>query len=301
MKQILNLSRSRPGGLLITAGQNVLNVVLRARPYASGRIINEEHNRFNILRNYIISFRRNVMKKLILPLLLLLAISMLVAVESDPSAVVGYFKVTAPATGESFVSIPFHIETGMPSETFGNQFTAGDAVLDPYSGLSSDYYGPGLDEGWYPDDAGFVAPGHFYYTQNNSGTDTDYYLLGTVNPAGFTLDMLGQNLGGWTPFALNDAAPIFVETLGFPTLIYDEINGFADQIVDITSGISADYYGPVDGWYASDGQPFNIMPTHCYLFQSWTGTGFSWTYTPPAPPARNGFNSLNTKSTRSSK
>lgn len=240
------------------------------------------------------------MKKFILPLLLILFVSTLVAAQSEASDVVGYFKVNAPADAWSQVSIPFHIETGMPSEIFGNQFNAGDYVYDPYANTSSDYYGPGLDEGWYPDDAGFVAPGHFYYVKIDAANPgVDYYVLGTVNPSGFTLDMLGQDIGGWTPFALNEAVPVFVGDLGIQTLIADDVLGLYDQIYDINTNISAQYYGPVDGWYASNDEPFYIQPTHCYYFQSWTDSGFSWTYVPVT--SRQASNQLNINPTRRTK
>jgi hypothetical protein len=67
---------------------------------------------------------RNVMKKLILPLLLLVAFGMLAAVESAPSAVVGYVKYQC-YTGYSYVAIPMGsgglaeqlVENNMPNIT----------------------------------------------------------------------------------------------------------------------------------------------------------------------------------------
>lgn len=46
------------------------------------------------------------MKKFILPLLFLLAVGMLVAVESDPSAVVGYVKYPCVAGGNTLIALP---------------------------------------------------------------------------------------------------------------------------------------------------------------------------------------------------
>ena len=55
------------------------------------------------------------MKKLILPLLLLLTISILAAVESDPSAVVGYVKYDLVA-GNNLVALPMECEWDWASE-----------------------------------------------------------------------------------------------------------------------------------------------------------------------------------------
>lgn len=60
------------------------------------------------------------MKKLILPLLLLVAFGMLTAVESDPSAVVGYVKyVTTP--GSDYIALPMSMTWAMAGD-FGNSF-----------------------------------------------------------------------------------------------------------------------------------------------------------------------------------
>jgi len=59
----------------------------------------------------VISFSwRNVMKKLVLPLLLLVAFGMLAAVESDPSNVVGYVKYPS-YTGLNLVGYPMGTDT----------------------------------------------------------------------------------------------------------------------------------------------------------------------------------------------
>lgn len=63
------------------------------------------------------------MKRLILPLLLLLAIGMLAAVESDPSAVVGYVKYDTSA-GTNFLALPMEF-TWTTTIQFGQSFPAG--------------------------------------------------------------------------------------------------------------------------------------------------------------------------------
>lgn len=61
------------------------------------------------------------MKKVILPLLLILAFSFLVAVESDPSAVVGYVRYDLVA-GNNMVALPMECPWNMASE-LGNTFS----------------------------------------------------------------------------------------------------------------------------------------------------------------------------------
>jgi len=60
------------------------------------------------------------MKKLILPLLLILAIGMLTAVESDPSEVVGYVKYDC-VVGDNLVAMPL-VQPYTTTAEFGDQF-----------------------------------------------------------------------------------------------------------------------------------------------------------------------------------
>lgn len=63
------------------------------------------------------------MKKLILPLLLLVAFGMLAAVESDPSAVVGYVKYNT-TTGSNVIALPMTMTWTMAGQ-LGDSFGAG--------------------------------------------------------------------------------------------------------------------------------------------------------------------------------
>ncbi len=63
------------------------------------------------------------MKKLILPLLLLVAFGMLAAVESDPSNIVGYVKYTT-STGKNAVALPMSASyIGSGAKAFGMSFS----------------------------------------------------------------------------------------------------------------------------------------------------------------------------------
>lgn len=64
------------------------------------------------------------MKKFILPLLLLLAIGMLAAVESDPSAVVGYVKYQC-LSGDNVIAVPMQSDYQFASE-LGDAIGAGN-------------------------------------------------------------------------------------------------------------------------------------------------------------------------------
>ncbi len=68
------------------------------------------------------------MKKILLPLLLILAVGMLAAVESEPSEIVGYFKINIPVGVWTPVSIPFQIIDG----TVLNIFEI-NGIIEPHS------------------------------------------------------------------------------------------------------------------------------------------------------------------------
>lgn len=234
------------------------------------------------------------MKKYLLLALMILSLGLLMSVESAPSETVGYFKIgTLLADGSVIpitpgrwtpVSLPFGVTAASPNAIFGNQFGFLDNMSDPYNGNGADCYAP---DGWFcsQDDSLMMLPGHFYwvYRSADATEDFNFYLMGTVDPQPFTLDMRGQNGGGWTAFALNEAKPVSVYNLGISTLIADNEFGLYDQIVDVTDGSNATYYGPVDGWYSDLGvNDYFIQPTHGYYFYSNNPTAFSWTYTPGA-------------------
>jgi hypothetical protein len=223
------------------------------------------------------------MKKFILPLLLLLAIGMLAAVESDPSAVVGYFKVSVPQDSWVSVSYPFEIVSGTPTAIFGDNwdstvdYEVTDMLFDPYSLTTANYYN---GFGWDPNEDTYVQAGHWYWiNRTQPQANTDVYLVGKVNPQPISLTMNGQGLGGWTPFAINDAAPISPELLGFVQTEPDWDNGIYDNIFCVTDNRMADYWGPEYGnWVAADGLPFLIEPTKTYLYYSNQASNWTWEY-----------------------
>jgi len=92
------------------------------------------------------------MKKFILPLLLLLAVGMLVAVESAPSAVVGYVKYSCVPGGNTMIALPLEAgfttagEVGvavgggcdqvsifLPNQTWQTTFNIGDGFEEDFA------------------------------------------------------------------------------------------------------------------------------------------------------------------------
>jgi len=92
------------------------------------------------------------MKKFILPLLLLLAVGMLVAVESAPSAVVGYVKYPCVAGGNTVIALPMEsgfttagevgvavgggcdqVSMYLPNQTWQTTFDIGDGFEEDFA------------------------------------------------------------------------------------------------------------------------------------------------------------------------
>ena len=91
------------------------------------------------------------MKKVILPLLLILAVGILAAVESAPSAVVGYVKYDCPI-GNSLIAMPL-VQTYTTTTEFGAQFGEDVNTINIYNPTIQDWeasvnYGGGF---WDPE------------------------------------------------------------------------------------------------------------------------------------------------------
>ena len=208
------------------------------------------------------------MKKLILPLLLLVAFGMLVAVESDPSEVVGYFKKTIGEGVYQAIALPFDYSDLSVGAVLGDQFAEGDEALDINSGFGTTYY---AGFGW-DGDLTTMAYGAGYYVHRLTGNAlTSYYLLGTVDPNAFSVTIYGN--GAYTAFGLNEAAPVALSDDLFGT---NETDG--DGVLEIDSGLGAVYYAGY-GW---DGDLITtgISPTFAYYYNCIGASNFTWNYTP---------------------
>jgi hypothetical protein len=208
------------------------------------------------------------MKKLILPLLLLVAIGMLAAVESDPSAVVGYFKKTIGDGVYQAIALPFDYPDLSVGAVLGDQFAEGDEATDINSGFGTTYYS---GFGW-DGDLTTLAYGAGYYIHRATGNGVaNYYLLGTVDPNAFTVTIYGN--GAYTAFGLDEAAPVALTDALFGT---NETEG--DGITEIDTGLGATYYAGY-GW-DGDLVATGIAPTFAYYYNCVGASNFVWTYTP---------------------
>jgi len=221
------------------------------------------------------------MKKLILPLLLLLGISMLLAVESAPSDVVGYFKKNIGDGAFQAIALPFAYTDLSVGAVMGDQFGENDAVQDINTGSSTNYFS---GFGWFGG-LEFMQYGAGYFVNRASGNlATDYYLLGKVDPQALTVTIAGT--GAYTGFGLNEAAPVTLTDALFGT---NETDG--DNIQEIDTGASTAYFDGF-GWF---GGLESFAPTYAYFYSTAaTAPGFTWNYTPtrgsivqPMLPSRN--------------
>ncbi len=230
------------------------------------------------------------MKKLILPLLLLVAFGMLAAVESDPSDVVGYFKKVVADGGVQGIALPFdYPDLGINAVMTGTTYLDNDAMYNMNTGFSAQYYG---GFGWDGDLA--VDPlqyGQGYFVARYPGNgELTYYLLGKVDPNPHTMAILGT--GQVTGWGLNEATPIALSDALFGA---DETGD--DAIYEVDSGLSATYYDGF-GWDGDIVAGANIQPTFAYYYVTApTAPGFTWTYTPapPTPAPRNTTSNRNSK------
>jgi len=209
------------------------------------------------------------MKKIILPLLLILTVGMLAAVESEPSEIVGYFKKTVNEGSFQSLSLPFAYSSLNVNNVIGDQFNEGDVLLDINSGITTTYYeGFGWD-GELTD----LSYGNAYYVNRviPNGQKT-YYILGKVDPQGFTKTIYGNN--SFTAFGLNEATPILIIADNSP---FGTLPSNGDVILEIDTGLTTTYYEGY-GW---DGELQVITPSNGYYYNSTPGSAnFSWTYSP---------------------
>lgn len=196
-----------------------------------------------------------------------MSIVVLLAVESDPSATVGYFKKTVASNSWVPFSLPFGYSDLSILTVIGDQsFADGDQIADIELGTSTTYY-DGF--GWFGD-LEYLSYGRAYWiTRAMTNPQMDVFVLGTVDPHAVTVTVVGN---AWTPFGLNEARSIAI--LDLP--ITGAVDG--DQIADIELGTSTTYYDGF-GWF---GDLEYLEPIHAYWYVTLNPTGFSWTYTPGA-------------------
>ncbi|OQB07454.1 MAG: hypothetical protein BWY18_00388 [Candidatus Cloacimonetes bacterium ADurb.Bin211] len=215
------------------------------------------------------------MKKILLPLLLILAVGMLAAVESEPSEVVGYFKKTINAGSIQTFTLPFAYNSFSVNDIIGDQFAEDDFIMDINLGISTTYYS---GYGWFGDLTDLEYGNAYYANRAISNGQNTYFLLGKVDPQPFTKTIMGN--GSCTAFGLNEARPINIIGAESPFGILPSEDDF---VVEIDTGASTTYYEGY-GWF---GDLEVITPTYGYYYKSAIGSNsFVWTYT----PSRSSFN-----------
>lgn len=220
------------------------------------------------------------MKRYLFLILLTMSIAVLLSVESDPSATVGYFKNTL-APGDWF---PFGLPFGYPDlsvdAVMGLNYPDGTTLQDFVTGEEAIFYNqPGVYVGW-DGIYGGMTYGSSYWLNNASGDALDFFILGKVDPSTQVIHVSGMDEFQWSPFTMNEARPVAVSLLNI-TGAYD-----GDSIQDLVTGEETIYYdmpGIFVGWDTSTME--YLMPTHVFWYYSNNPDSFDWTYV-PAPPAR---------------
>ncbi|HQO67160.1 MAG TPA: hypothetical protein PLU06_00005 [Candidatus Syntrophosphaera sp.] len=199
------------------------------------RLAGQLHRPENQIEFTIISFSwRNVMKKLILPLLLLVAFGMLAAVESDPSNIVGYVKYPCAAGVNSTIALPME-----------EAYTLASEIGDAYAATSIGYWSPAdgtwmmIDQnpwgGWADDFA--VANGDPLIMYVDAAVD--FYSIGDLPAVLPDYDLVG---------GVNNTImmPLNKSDLNLASLAGDDI-----------VATSIGYWSPVDGtWMMVDQNPW---------------------------------------------
>jgi hypothetical protein len=226
------------------------------------------------------------MKKLILPLLLLVAIGMLAAVQSDPSDVVGYFKRPLYQDGWDAFALPFGYDSYEINAILGSQFGVDDFIGD-ISGSDvwfciADYDGMG-NTGWVGTSLDLLPGKGYWINRAVTNPNMDFYLLGKVDPSVLLIDVAGADAGGWSAFGLDEAREIDLNILPIGGVLV------GDFIGDISGADVFFYIDDYDGlgnpgWV---GTAMTLVPTHAYWYNSLAATSYSWTYT-PLPPSPGG-------------
>jgi hypothetical protein len=197
----------------------------------------------------LISFSwRNVMKKLILPLLLLVAFGMLAAVESDPSEVVGYVKYPC-VTGLNHIALPMDQSLAWASDWAANYPGMMDAMS--YWDNASQSWVSAVDLGYWEGDFA-VAPGSIMMISALSAFD------------GYSIGGLPATNASYTMVAgLNDImVPLNRSDIAWAGTAGDEI-GVLDAMsywdAATQSWVSAVYLGYWEGDFAvTIGDPMQV-------------------------------------------
>jgi len=157
------------------------------------------------------------MKKLILPLLLLLGITMLMAVESAPSAIVGYVKYDCVA-GLNYIALPMNAGYGMASD-LANAYPGVMDVINYWDNTTQSWVAAN-DLGFMWDGDFPVAPGNALMV--NAVSATPIYSIGAMPATNASYSMVAGLNSIMLP--LNKGTITLASELGVDVGILDVIN-----------------------------------------------------------------------------
>jgi hypothetical protein len=208
------------------------------------------------------------MKRYLLLILLIASLGMLAALDSDPSATVGYFKKSITPGGWEAFSLPFGYTDLTPNAVLGMQYGDFDQLTDIATNDNAIYLS---DVGWVGT-ISEMTPGHAYWLNRDSFSPSlDYFIMGTVDPtpAQLTIHVSGSDgEGGWSAFGLNEAVSVDVNSL-----VMTGVVDF-DMLINIKNGDNAIYLEGV-GWV---GTLATIDPSQAYWVNSTAPVSFDWYY-----------------------
>ncbi len=215
------------------------------------------------------------MKKLILPLLLLLTISILAAVESDPSAVVGYVKYDLVA-GNNLVALPMECEWDWASE-LGDTFAGNVDQISFWDADNQLFLGAadlgGFWDGDYEIDTNHVLMVYSY-------VPAALYSLGNLlEPATFSL-VAGNN---------TLMVPLNRSDLSWASELGDELIAGATDQISFWDASSQIFIGAADlgGFWDGDFELDIAMPLMAYSYDTITWPSRALQAAPSASKVRN--------------
>jgi len=229
------------------------------------------------------------MKKLLVLTALVLFLSSLIALESDPSDVVGFVKIAALNNIWTYHSLPFDLDgdnvsviysdgSGNPYITGGTNPGNSDQITE-YGG-SSAWYNTG-SSAWMGDYAVDISKPHLAKIING---DADIYACGTVDNS-TSVNYGNVPAGFWTYISYREAGEVSVENLGLLSAGFTGGTnpGNSDQITEY-GGASAWYNTNTSAWMGS----FNIIPGKVYILKILSGHSGLTNYSYPPGGAREG-------------
>ena len=221
-----------------------------------------------------------LMKKLFIFAMMLVLIGSMVALESEPSEVVGYVKIEAPV-GYSIFSNPFtyydatHIATLDLDDVIGGQLSGGtpanaDRIIDANTGQYA-FYNAGTSL-WAGTLVNFDLTNAYYVKVFN--TTNSFYLTGSVERE--TMDF-GTLAVGYNVIGLKEAGSVALNDLDLISSGFTGGNpATSDRIIDANTGQYAFYNSGTSMWAGTLTQT-TIGHSYYILVKN---TPFNWTYDP---------------------